>query len=71
LANGDVAIAILNRSSATQDASFDFKDLGLDGKYEIRDLWQHKIIGKKEKNWKGKVLSHETKLFRLKKMSSK
>ena len=70
LANGDVAIAILNRSSATQNASFNFKDLGLDDKYEVRDLWQHKTIGK-AKTFKGKVLSHETKLFRLKKISSK
>jgi alpha-galactosidase len=69
LSNGDYAIAILNRSSSTQNASVDFKELGLEGKFEIRDLWQHKIIGKKEKNWKGKVLSHETKLFRLKKVS--
>jgi alpha-galactosidase len=48
------------------DLSFD--KLGLDGKYEVRDLWQHKVTGKKEKKWKGKVLSHETKLFRLKKI---
>ena len=68
LANGDYAIAILNRSGATQTASVNFSDLGLDGKYEIRDLWQHKVIEKKEKNWKGKVVSHETKLFRLKKV---
>ena len=70
LANGDVAIAILNRSDAPQIASINFSDLGLDGKYEVRDLWQHKIIGKKEKDWKGNVLSHETKVFRLKKISS-
>jgi alpha-galactosidase len=69
LSNGNYAIAILNRSSSTKNASVDFKELGLEGKFEIRDLWQHKIIGKKEKNWKGKVLSHETKLFRLKKVS--
>ncbi len=66
LADGDLAIAILNRSGATQSASVNFNDLGLAGKYEIRDLWQHKVIGKKEKNWKGKVVSHETKFFRLK-----
>lgn len=67
LANGDYAIAILNRSSSTQNASVNFSDLGLDGKYEIRDIWQHNVAGKNAKNWKGKVLSHETKLFRLKK----
>ena len=68
LDKGDVAIAILNRSDAPQKADVNFSDLGLDGKYEIRDLWQHKVIGKKEKNWKGEVVSHETKLFRLKKI---
>lgn len=68
LANGDYAIAILNRSGATQNESINFSDLGLDGKYETRDLWQHKVIGKSEKNWKGKIVSHETKLFRLKKI---
>lgn len=68
LTNGDVAVAILNRSDAPQNANINFSDLGLGGKYEIRDLWQHKVIGRKEKNWKGEVLSHETKLFRLKKI---
>ncbi|MEO6838763.1 MAG: glycoside hydrolase family 27 protein [Ginsengibacter sp.] len=68
LANGDVAIAILNRSDAPQKADINFIDLGLSDKYEIRDLWQHKVIGKKEKRGKGNVLSHETKLFRLKKI---
>ena len=68
LANGDYSIAILNRSDAVQTTSVNFSDLGLNDKYEIRDLWQHKIIGK-AKNFKGKVLSHETKLFRLKKVS--
>jgi len=69
LANGDRAIAILNRSNATQ-TSINFSDFGLEGKYEIRDLWQQKNLGT-GKSWKGKVLSHETKVFRLKKISSK
>ncbi len=66
LANGDYAIAVLNRSDATQTSAINFSDVGLEGKFEIRDLWQHKNIGNAKK-WKGKVLSHETKLFRLKK----
>jgi alpha-galactosidase len=68
LANGDVAVAILNRSGETETASINFKDLGLDGKYEMRDLWEHTTIGK-GKGFKGKVLSHQTKLLRLKKVS--
>jgi alpha-galactosidase len=66
LANGDYAIAILNRSSAKQICNIDFASLGLNDKYEIKDLWQHKIIGNTKK-WTGNVESHETKLFRLKK----
>lgn len=61
LANGDYALAILNRSNQTQQITYDF---GLTGSYQIKDLWQHKVIGI-GKNWKGSVNSHETRLFRL------
>lgn len=66
LTNGGYAIAVLNRSDATQTFTINFADLGLNDKYEIKDLWQHKIIGNGKK-WKGMVQSHETKVFRLKK----
>lgn len=65
LANGDYAVAILNRSDAAQKISMDFKELGLEGKYEVSDLWEHKNISN-SKGWKGEVQSHETKVFRLK-----
>lgn len=67
LSNGDFAVAILNRADNAQKANFSFAELGLTGNYEIRDLWQHKVI-RKGKKWDGKVISHETKLFRLKKI---
>jgi alpha-galactosidase len=67
LANGDSAIAIVNRSETIQNSKISLSELGLDGSYEIKDLWKHTVIGKGKK-WNGKVLSHETKLFRLKKM---
>ncbi|OPZ15788.1 MAG: Alpha-galactosidase A precursor [Bacteroidetes bacterium ADurb.BinA245] len=67
LANGDVALAILNRSDAAQTFSIRFSALGLPGKYELRDLWLHKTIGKAGK-WKGKLQAHETIVFRLKKI---
>jgi alpha-galactosidase len=67
LANGDYAIAILNRSDGVKTFKINFSDLGLNGKYIIRDLWQHEAVGK-AKFWKGKVQSHETKIFRLKKV---
>lgn len=67
LANGDTAIAILNRSETTQNSKINFAELGLKGVYEIKDLWEHKVIGKGKK-WNGKVQRHETKMFRLKKI---
>lgn len=67
LANGDFALAILNRSETVQNSKISFAELGLDDAYEIKDLWQHKVIGKGKK-WNGKVQPHETKLFRLKKI---
>ena len=70
LANGDFAVAILNRSNLMQTYTIQFSELGLNDKYEISDLWQHKAIGKGSK-WKGAVQAHETKLFRLKKMVKK
>ncbi|RYD72464.1 MAG: hypothetical protein EOP55_18780 [Sphingobacteriales bacterium] len=67
LSNGDYAVAILNKSADPKNAKVDFADLGLTGKYEIRDLWQHKLISK-AKLWTGGVDVHETKVFRLKKL---
>jgi alpha-galactosidase len=67
LANGDFAVAVVNRSETTLNSKISFTELGLDSSYEIRDLWEHKVIGKGKK-WNGKVMPHQTKLFRLKKI---
>ena len=64
LANGDVALAILNRSDAAQTFSINFSALGLPDKYELRDLWLHKKTGSGTQ-WKGSIAPHETKVFRL------
>ncbi|RAJ29212.1 alpha-galactosidase [Pedobacter cryoconitis] len=61
LANGDYALAILNRTDQTRKITYNF---GLTGNYQIRDLWQHKVIATGN-NWSGNVNSYETKLFRL------
>ena len=65
LINGDYALAILNRREKAQRYTLKFSELGLLGKYEIRDLWNHKELGKMLQ-WNGLILSHETKLFRIK-----
>ncbi|WP_242921193.1 glycoside hydrolase family 27 protein [Pontibacter liquoris] len=70
LQNDEYAIAILNRGETARNYTIGFSELGLDGKYEVRDLWAHKVLGKSQ-SWKGKVQSHETKVFRLKKVKGK
>lgn len=67
LADGSYALAILNRSGSEQVADFSFEKFALKDTYQIYDLWQHKVIGK-GKRWKGRVGSHETKVFNLKKV---
>ncbi len=64
LSNGDYAIAFLNRTDTEQQFKLDFAALGLQDKYEVRDLWLHKNMGR-AKSWKGLVASHETILLRL------
>jgi alpha-galactosidase len=64
LANGDIAIAILNKTEEPKDFDIMYETLGLSGNYDIRDVWIHKQIGKGKK-WKGKLQAHETKMFRL------
>lgn len=67
LANGDYAVAILNRSDNAANCALSFADIGLTGKFEIRDLWEHAAAGKGTQ-WKGMVQAHETKVFMLKKI---
>lgn len=67
LANGETAVAILNRKSIAQTAEIDLASTLLQSgaSFEIRDLWLHKQFGTVKK-WKGTLLPHETKLYRLK-----
>ena len=48
LANGDFAIAVLNRSDLPQNVIISFPEIGLNDKYEIRVLLLHKTIGKEK-----------------------
>lgn len=65
LANGDVAVAILNRGNTDAAYVLNLSAIGLTGKYEWYDVWEHKTISKSNK-WNGMVKCHETKVFRLK-----
>lgn len=59
------AVAVLNTSDRALPFSFSLADLGLTGRYTLRDVWQHKDIKKNARLWQGTVGSHETKVFVL------
>ena len=65
LANGSHAVAILNSGDKAQRLSVSFKQLGLTGKYTVRDVWQHRDIARGATKWGDKVQAHETKVFVL------
>lgn len=65
LANGSHAVAILNSGDKAQRLSVSFKQLGLTGKYTVRDVWQHRDIARGATKWGGNVQAHETKVFVL------
>ena len=45
LSDGHTAIAIFNRRPLTSKVNVDWKELGYDGTYQLRDLWRQKDLG--------------------------
>jgi len=46
--------------------NFDFASLGLQGKYDIRDVWRQKSLGKYEGNYKTTINHHGVVYLQLK-----
>lgn len=57
------AVALFNRSEMTNKIILDFNKLGLKGKYQIRDVWTHKNIGKFSENFSNEVPAHGVNLL--------
>ena len=51
------AVALLNRSDEPADIVVSWKELDISGKYKVRDLWEHKNLGK----FKGKFIGENIK----------
>jgi len=62
LANGDIAVAILNKGDKPMQTNIRYGDLGLDtsGAYQVRDVWSHQTSTLNQT-----VAPHETRLLRL------
>lgn len=63
LSGNRYAVALINTADVVQKLNFTFKQIGLTGKYRMRDVWQHKQIAEKATKWSGKVEAHETKVW--------
>jgi alpha-galactosidase len=51
------AFTLLNRSSVPVDITVDWEESGLKGKLKVRDLWEHKDLGRFSNSFTGKNIS--------------
>lgn len=63
---GSYYIALFNVTNWDETFSFDFRKAGLEGYYEVRDLWEREDLGSVDKIVT-KVKSHGVKLYKLSK----
>ena len=54
-----------NIGSAPIDFKVLFSDLGIEGKANVRDVWERKDLGQFEKEYAFKVASHGTQLVTI------
>ena len=58
LADGSQAAALFNRGESTLKITLDFKAIGAPASVKLRDLWERKDLGTKEKSYTADVPSH-------------
>jgi alpha-galactosidase len=68
LANGDIAVALVNRYPFAREISVDFSELGIGGEWYARDQWTHKCEGRHAGRYLSTVPAHGTKLVRMRKV---
>ena len=65
LENGDLAVALFNRSDGMVSVSAIWDLLGLKGKHKIRDLWAHEDMGSSRDGYSAQVPVHGVVLLRI------
>ncbi len=68
LADGSVAVGLFNLSDNLFEVEASWSDLGLAGRYSVRDLWRRVDCGSAEGCVSAKVQPHGTEFFLLKKI---
>jgi alpha-galactosidase len=72
LADGSVAVLLLNRGAATADLTFSpRRDLQMQmDRYSVRDLWQQRDLGAYDIPFTAEVQSHEAKVYRIRQLAT-
>jgi alpha-galactosidase len=65
LENGDLALALFNRSEAMVSVKAFWEILGLKGKHKLRDLWGHEDLGAFRDYYSREVVAHGVVLLRV------
>jgi alpha-galactosidase len=65
LADGSKAVGLFNREQGVVTVTVDFKDIGLKDDAEVRDLWQHKDLGKFHGSYSADVPEHTVVFVRI------
>jgi alpha-galactosidase len=67
LADGSKALAVLNRGENSENVALIWNDLGIKGKWKVRDLWQHADKSGSTDRYETQVLMHSAVLLKLSK----
>ncbi|HUZ47037.1 MAG TPA: glycoside hydrolase family 27 protein [Terriglobia bacterium] len=65
LKSGSKAVALLNRDATPRQMTVNWNDLGISGKWQVRDLWQHRDQGVFADQYSAHVPSHGAALLKI------
>jgi len=65
LADGSKAIGIFNMSDGYKNISINFGNLGLNGRYNVRDLWRQVNVGTSSASYSSNIPPHGVSLIKL------
>ncbi len=63
--DGSLAVGIFNTGNEIQKMNISWKDLGIKGEKQVRDLWRQKDLGKYTKDFSTEVQAHGVSLIRI------
>lgn len=67
MSDGSYVVALFNRSDSQSTLSVTFSELGINGQWQVRDLWSHTDEGPQQSAVTANVPAHGCKVVRLRK----